>query len=164
LSGPAGSIVLEERTGEKHHQEGKMTRPPIHPILDLQRRLDELFEEVIFRRWPLSSSPVPSPREWTPDVDLHELVDGFLVEVDLPGLSADQVAIEVSPKMIAISGRRLDSLPEGVVASRRERLHGSFRRPLELPEPIDVHRVEVGFRDGVLRIRAAKARAIEPNR
>jgi HSP20 family protein len=135
-----------------------VNRPPIPPILDLQRRLDELFEEVIFRRWPLRHSAVPTGRQWVPDVDLHELADAFLIEVDLPGLCADEVRIEVNPQVITISGQRLEPLPEGVIASRRERLHGSFRRPLELPAPIDVHGVEVTFRDGLLRIQAPKAK------
>jgi HSP20 family protein len=133
-------------------------RTPIPPILDLQRRLDELFEEVIFRRWPLSGGPLPAAREWVPDVDLHELTDGYLIEVDLPGLSPEEVHIELSPQMITITGQRLDPLPAGVIASRRERLHGSFRRSLGLSAPIDVHGVKVSFRDGLLCIQAPKAR------
>ena len=74
-----------------------MKRTPISPILDLQRRLDELFEEVIFRRWPIPGGPVPAVREWIPDVDLHELADGFLIEVDLPGLSAEEVRDRAEP-------------------------------------------------------------------
>jgi HSP20 family protein len=126
------------------------------PILDLPRRLDELFEEVIFRRWPISASPAARPT-WVPEVDIHELPDGYLVEVNLPGVSADQVQIEFGPRSISVCGQRNEELPVGVVSSLRERARGPFQRRLELSAAIDVARVEARVCDGLLRIFAPKA-------
>jgi HSP20 family protein len=127
------------------------------PILDLPRRLDELFEEVIFRRWPISAGPATAREPWVPEVDVHELPDSYLVEVNVPGFSPDQVQIELEPRSISVSGQRKEELPTGVVSSLRERARGPFRRRLELPAAIDVQRVEASVREGVLRIVAPKA-------
>jgi hypothetical protein len=40
--------------------------------LDFQRQLDEAFEELIYRRWP-----IPNPAEWQPRLDLHETRDAY---------------------------------------------------------------------------------------
>jgi HSP20 family protein len=127
------------------------------PILDLPRRLDELFEEVIFRRWPISANPGATCQPWVPEVDIHELPDGYLVEVNLPGVSADEVQVEFGPRSISVSGQRNEALPAGIVSSLRERSRGPFHRRLELSAVIDMARVEARVSDGLLRILAPKA-------
>lgn len=137
-----------------------MNRTSVSPFLDLQHRIDELFEEVIFRRWPVLGRPATGVATWAPRVDLHELADAFFLAIDLPGLSAADVQIDVAPLRIAVSGRRIETPPAGVVASRCERAHGPFRREVGLPIPVDAHRVEVAFQDGVLRILAPKTKPV----
>jgi HSP20 family protein len=129
---------------------------------DLQRRLDELFEEVIYRRWPRSTMlPSGAGKTWTPAVDLHELTEGFLIEVDLPGVLQSDLRIELAQRAITISGQRLGVSPDGFLTSVRERPSGPFRRTLELPERIDLASVEPALQNGVLRIFVPKV-AIEP--
>ena len=134
-----------------------MSRLWSFPSLELHRRLDELFEELIFRHWPIESGALRPSAAWRPLADVHELTGGFLIEVELPGLVAEEVRIEVEARSITISGHKADELPEGVQASHRERLRGEFLRKVEFPVAIEPRRVEVVFRDGVLRIFAPLA-------
>jgi HSP20 family protein len=132
-----------------------MSRSWSSPILDLQRRLDELFEEVIFRRWPIAAPPSEA---WMPAADVYELASAYLILVDLPGCSADDIHVEIGPRSITISGRRVEALPPEVHASHRERLCGAVRRTFDFTHPIDTRQVEVAWRDGLLRIVAPRTR------
>lgn len=135
-----------------------MSRSWISPILDLERRLDELFDEVIYRRWAIPCKPL-ARKEWVPSADIHELPDAFLIEVDLPGLTPEDVRIEVGTHEVTISGDRAETSPETATASRRERPSGPFRRTLAFAEPIDAAHVKAVFDHGVVRILVPKARA-----
>jgi HSP20 family protein len=95
---------------------------------------------------------------WVPDIDLHELPDGYLILIDLPGVARDELHLDVAPGSIVVSGNTTDDLPAGIVASLRERARGPFRRRLDLPTAIDVPRVQASIRDGLLRIVAPKLR------
>jgi HSP20 family protein len=121
------------------------------PFLDLQRQVDELFEELIYRRWP-----VRGPASWRPLLDLHETPEAFLIDVDLPGVAPDEVRIEVSERNLTIAGQRPVAPPEDAVSSRCERACGVFRRSVDLPRAVDPARVTAECRHGHYRIRLPK--------
>ena len=56
----------------------------------------------------------------------HE--DRFVLEAELPGLSADQLELEVGPDFIELSAKRELEIPEGYTAIRSERSGYSFER------------------------------------
>lgn len=126
-------------------------------FLDVQRHLDEAFERLIYRRWA-----IPAPSEWSPRVDIHETDDAYLIEVDLPGVPPERVEIRAAERDLTIAGTRLETSLEGVVASRRERECGSFRRSLALAHAIAPERVEAEYHHGTCRIRLIKRRSIGP--
>ena len=117
------------------------------PFLDLRQRLDELFEELIYRRWA-----IPNPAAWRPPLDLHETRDAYLAEVDLPGVSPDQVEIRVTAGGVTITGNRPETGPGGALLSHRERPCGLFRRSLTLAQPIDPEGAWAECRHGTYRL------------
>ena len=90
-------------------------------------------------------------------MDLVETDNEFVLRADLPGLSEDDVNIEVEDNVLTISGERKaehEERKEGYY--RIERSCGSFRRSLTLPEGVDPEAVKANFDHGVLEIHVPK--------
>jgi len=99
---------------------------------------------------------------FTPLVDVHETVDEYLVKVDLPGVKADDVNVEVNDNVLSISGSRIAD--ETRQAQLVERPYGSFVRTLTLPQGVDSDSIEAGYQDGVLELRIPKPAERKPKR
>ena len=91
---------------------------------------------------------------FTPLVDVHETEEEYLVKVDLPGVKADDVSVEVNDNVLSISGSR--AADETGQAQLVERPYGSFVRTLTLPQGVDSDSIEAGYQDGVLELRIPK--------
>jgi HSP20 family protein len=104
-------------------------------------------------------------RRWIPAMDLIEADEHFVVKADLPGMTTDDVKVEIEDNVLKISGERkteLEDKHEGFY--RLERTSGSFSRALTLPEGIDPAAVTATFADGVLDVRFPKPVEAAPHR
>jgi HSP20 family protein len=104
-------------------------------------------------------------RRWVPPIDLVEAEDHFVLKADLPGLSEDDVSIEVQEGTLTISGERKaehESRERGWY--RIERSHGSFSRSLTLPDGVDADAISARFDRGVLEVRIPKPEERKPRR
>jgi HSP20 family protein len=97
------------------------------------------------------------PSGWTPPVDVLETHDHFVVMVELPGLTQDDVQLQHHEGRLTISGVRHERESPCEQFHRIERGHGSFSRTFQLPVPIDAERITADLRDGVLTITCPKA-------
>jgi HSP20 family protein len=104
-------------------------------------------------------------RRWIPPIDLVEAEDHFLLKADLPGLSEEDVSIEVQDGSLTISGERRDEHEERERGWYRiERAFGSFNRSLTLPDGVDPDSIEASFSHGVLEVRIPKPEERKPRR
>jgi HSP20 family protein len=104
-------------------------------------------------------------RRWVPPMDLVEAEDHFLLKADLPGLTEDDVSIEIDDGALKISGERKaehEASERGWY--RVERAFGSFARTLSLPEGVDADAVNAHFENGVLEVRIPKPEQRKPRR
>ena len=104
-------------------------------------------------------------RRWIPAMDLIEAGEHFVVKADLPGMTEDDVKIEIQDNVLKISGERkteLEDKHEGYY--RLERSTGAFTRSLTLPEGIDAGAVAATFDNGVLEVRIPKPEEAKPKR
>lgn len=93
------------------------------------------------------------PAEWSPRVDVRERDGQFLVRADLPGLSKDDVQVEVTDDRITIRGeRKQEKKEEREGCSYSECSYGSFFRAIPLPEGVDASKATAEFRNGVLEV------------
>lgn len=105
------------------------------------------------------------PTRWTPAMDLHDSGDAFVLSADLPGVSEEDIAIDVEGDMLSVSGSRtLDRRSDEGGTIRTERGFGSFQRRLTLPEGVDPERIEASFDRGVLEVRIPKPEQARPRR
>lgn len=136
-----------------------MMRFPWKPLrigFDVDRQIDEAFRELIHSQWGLAG-PVEA---WQPEIDLFETDDEYLVEADVPGLSAEQLRVEVEEHSVTISGSRQSTgIEHSAHGLKLERRHGEFSRRFYLKEAVDPGQVEHVCAEGLHRIRLKKRAA-----
>lgn len=123
----------------------------------------ERFMDEIWRSWP-SRFPLDTARGFLrPAMDVIEAEDKVTVRVDLPGLSVDDVHVEVRDNTLTISGEIGDTVErEGERYHFRERSYGAFQRSLRLPSTLDADKVEASFENGVLSVVLPKLPEAQP--
>ena len=100
---------------------------------------------------------------WAPAVDLCETTDAFIVTAELPGLSREQVRIEVHDGHLILQGRR-DARVPCEQYHQVERGHGEFARSFSLPRSVDPEKISADLRHGVLTIVVPKVPERGPRR
>ena len=104
-------------------------------------------------------------QRWTPAMDLVEHDDHFLLRADLPGLSEDDVNIEVRDNALTVSGERTAEHEQHEKGwYRLERQFGRFSRSITLPEGVDADAIDASFHDGVLEVKIPKPEERKPRR
>jgi HSP20 family protein len=94
-----------------------------------------------------------SPLVWVPAIDVSEQNGNLVVSAELPGLTDDDVTVEVSDDSIVIQGERQQEQEEtqgGI--HRTERRYGQFYRVIPLPDGANPDEARAEFVNGVLRI------------
>jgi HSP20 family protein len=105
------------------------------------------------------------PRRWAPPMDLLEADDHLVLRADLPGMSEDDIQIEVRDNVLTLTGeRKTEQKQEKNGYYRIERAFGSFARSLTLPDGIDADKIEASFDKGVLELRIPKPEERKPRR
>lgn len=126
---------------------------PLAGPFGLSRVLDEFFTDRPGRAAVLQ-----------PPLDVTEEPEHYVLTAELPGVSRDDVTVEVHEGVVTIRGEKKLERREGEGKSARllERRYGSFSRSLALPADADEDRVEASFKDGVLELRIAKTAEAKP--
>jgi HSP20 family protein len=104
-----------------------------------------------------------SEREGFLALDAWETPEALEVQVDLPGVEAKDVDVQVEAGQLVLKVSRPDEGRDGDRWLRRERGVGSFTRTLALPTDIDPEAVEAQLGEGVLRLRLPKAPEVKPH-
>jgi HSP20 family protein len=105
---------------------------------------------------------------FSPPMEIFEREGHLVVRADLPGLTKDDVHVEITDEALTIEGERRSEQEERQGGFfRSERRYGTFRRQIPLPEGVNADQVTASFKDGVLEIsmpapqRQARGRRIE---
>ena len=125
----------------------------------MRRDMDELLGEGWATVEPLSRSR----SDFHPRVDVYysegpigpgegDPIPKAVVTADLAGVGADAVNVEISGRMLVISGTRPVRRTEGRAYQQVEIPTGTFRRAIELGVDIDSNRARASFEDGLLKV------------
>ena len=126
---------------------------PLREMDEGQNRLSRFF----LGGFPtgMGSGEIPSlaVADWSPEVDISEDDQGYLLKADLPEMKKDDVRVTVEDGILNVSGeRKCQKEDQKKKFHRIERSFGTFRRSFTLPEDADSTKVTAEFRDGVLKV------------
>jgi len=131
-----------------------------NPVHQLREEVDRLFSGFLGR----AGGPWAGPSRNQPAVNVWEKDDTLMVELEVPGLSRDQIDISVADGELSLKMERPQVEQQGVTFHRRERPVGSFTRVMRLPADVDPDRVEAELRNGVLTIALPKTESARPRK
>ena len=105
-----------------------------------------------------SSKNVRSGQLWYPAADVYQTPDGWLVKVELAGVSAEDIEIDIQGNVLYIAGSRKDRSCTGDFSYHQmEITYSSFEKTLKFPASIEGATIEHNFENGLLLIRLKKA-------
>jgi HSP20 family protein len=96
----------------------------------------------------------PSGKLWYPAADVYDAPDGWIVKVELAGVSAEDLEIEIEGDTLYIAGIRRDKTCRGGSVSYRqmEITYSRFEKTLRFPDVIEGAKLEHDYTDGLLFI------------
>jgi HSP20 family protein len=126
----------------------------------------ETFERALHRVFELPLSRLfdtDYQEQWQPRTDVYETDVAYVVEVDLPGVTMQDISVQLTGTTVVIAGKRENALPGGVEQQPRvERPCGTFRRAFTLPTAVKGDEVQATYGNGVLTVTVPKTDAARP--
>jgi HSP20 family protein len=134
---------------------------PARELQSIQQEMNRLFGTFLD---PQSGVDVGA-RRWVPATDLVEEGDHYVLRADLPGVSEDQLKVELEDNVLTISGERKSEHEQRKNGYYRvERASGRFARSLTVPEGVDADSIKARFEHGVLEVTIPKPPERKPRR
>jgi HSP20 family protein len=123
---------------------------------ELESQLDRIFHG--------NATPVRNTAGvWAPAVDIYETAEAYVLHADLPGMTKEDIEVQVLEDQVAIRGNRKRVQPtEEKGFHRLERAEGRFERSFRIKGGIDASRVEARFENGVLTVTLPKPEEAKP--
>jgi HSP20 family protein len=136
------------------------TANPFQMMRRFSKNMDRLFEDFGGFNFPTFFKTDFAPFrmefdnvEWVPQIEVLQNNGQFMVRADLPGLTKDDVKVELTDDVLTISGERKEEKEEKREGFyRSERSYGSFYREIPLPEGAKTEEAAATFHNGVLEI------------
>jgi HSP20 family protein len=118
------------------------------PFADIARVHDRFFGPATTER---------TGYQWRPSVDVFEDEAGVHLNVDVPGVKAEDLKIEVEKNVLTVRGeRKLEHEDKKEGYHRVERYFGTFSRSFALGDEVSSEDVDAKYENGVLRINLPK--------
>jgi len=133
---------------------------PFREMASLQNDMSRLMNGILG-----AANGNGDTRTWIPPVDVWETADEVVYAFDLPGMSEDDVSVELDEGTLTISGarERTDEVSNDSLY-RYERRFGSFSRTIGLPQGVTDDSVRAEYKNGVLEVRVTKPEQPKPRR
>jgi HSP20 family protein len=125
------------------------------PTLGLQRELYRLFEGAV-------AQGKPEQGEWTPLVDIRETDRELSFAVEIAGSDASDVDVTTENGVLTIRGDRSEDWKDEGRYHLVERGYGSFTRRFQLPEGVDIDKIQADVENGLLQVRIPKSAMPQP--
>jgi HSP20 family protein len=123
----------------------------------LRREMNRLFDGT----WTGGVGPTPS----YPAMNVWANEDGLIVTAEVPGVSIEDLEINVVNETLTLSGHREpEQVGEGARYHRQERGYGKFTRTIQLPFRVDPSKVDATLTNGMLRIELPRVEEEKPRK
>jgi HSP20 family protein len=126
---------------------------PLRQIERMQQQMNQVFDRLA----PLGTN-VGGEFAYIPSVELEETDNALQLKLEVPGMEAKDLDIEVTDDTVTIRGeRKTEQKTEEKNLVRSEFQYGRFERRLRLPARVKNQEVQAEYRDGILRLTLPKA-------
>jgi len=132
---------------------------PTSDMRSAHRAMDRLFEQFFGETTP-DGSGTPRPTYYLP-VDIFETDQDYTLVASVPGFTQDQVEITFEDGILSIKATAGELKAPGRWL-RQERPYGSFVRRLEVPQQVEIGKINAAFDNGVLTITIPKTAKPQP--
>lgn len=133
-----------------------------HPVLQVHQQIDRMFDDV-FNAFGMPSLRASSAQQswpgttlanaYRPHIDVSGDEKRYEITLDAPGLSEDDLSIEIKGDMLVIKGQKEEKSEQKKMQFYRvERSYGSFQRTLSLPADANTADIQAKLKDGVLTL------------
>lgn len=132
---------------------------PYKEINSLHREMNQILDSLTPSRmgWNVDCPIVPA-------AELQETPEDLRLTLELPGINAQELDIQVTAEAVSISGeRKPEAKTDEQGMTRSEFRYGQFRRVVPLPKRVDNTEVKAEYKDGLLLLILPKA-ASEKNK
>ncbi len=119
---------------------------PVSEFEYMRERMGRLYDQIA------QQGPDQSP--WQPDIEVDETEEFYLVKAELPGITRENVELQVDEHSLSITG----SIREEQSEHTMHRRAGRFFYRTVLPRDIDTEKVQANMREGILTIRLPKTK------
>jgi HSP20 family protein len=124
---------------------------PMRDISTIQEKMNQLFEESLARTRGREEGL--GTGMWTPAVDIYEVNDAVVVKAEVPGLTKEQIGIEIKDGLLTLKGeRKVEKEVKEENYHRIERAYGTFQRAFSLPATVDQEKISAALKNGVLEL------------
>lgn len=125
---------------------------------------DSLFNDVFGKSRSATYSPLSSPR-----VDVMEEEKSYVLEMELPGRSEDDVNIELDHDNLTIASKTQETKQEesekpAAKYILKERYANNFERRFMLPADVNTEDIKASFKNGILTIYMGKKENAAPKK
>ena len=133
---------------------------PAREMLSLRDAMDRLLGESVVRPW---SGREPLYGGEVLPLDLRDTGKEIVIEAAIPGVTPEEVDIQITGNVLTIKGERKEEKEEKEgTYIYREQSFGSFSRSVTLPTEVDVGRTKAEIQNGVLTLTLPKLEAVQP--
>lgn len=128
---------------------------PTREIDSLQREVNRLFDDTFSLSTRSNRNGISG---FSPAAELLENDDAYTLKIEVPGMKADDLDIQVTAESVSISGeRKSETTHEEDGFTRSEFRYGAFQRVVPMPGRIDHQNVVADYKDGILSLSLPKA-------
>lgn len=125
---------------------------PLTSMDALHRQINRLFEDDRLLPWKEADSL------FVPAAEISETEESILLKLEIPGMDAKDLDVQVSKDEVTISGERKEETQSEEKGYRRSEFrYGQFQRVIALPRNVQNSAVEAEYKDGILRLVLPKA-------
>lgn len=115
--------------------------------------LDAAFDDLVRR-----TLAEPGTASWVPAADIVQVGEDVVITLEIPGVTAEDVEIEVKDRSMVVRGRRTVVVDEeSAKPIRAEIRRGEFSRGFRLPPHVGPDAVHASYDAGMLVIRVSGA-------
>lgn len=144
----------------------KLMRQTPNQLATVRNDFDRLFDRFFATPlWPLTTPRMATDAMWEPSLDFSENPKEYVVRLEVPGVTRDDLDVNLDGNLLTLSGKReLHKQEKGEDYLWEEREEGRFMRTLRLPMAVQESKIDANYAEGVLTVKLPKAEPTAKNK